>query len=66
MDNNVAIVENVLVDCPLFGRQIATGYCYDVNMVIGGFIKPDILNDVFDSGAADITCKQCKFNPEMQ
>ncbi|HKO54251.1 MAG TPA: hypothetical protein VJ276_00155 [Thermoanaerobaculia bacterium] len=32
--------------CPLLGRQIAEGYCLDINYQRVGLFKPDVLKDV--------------------
>jgi hypothetical protein len=46
----------------LLKKKIATGYCYDINSVIGNLIKPDILDDDIDKENAYEICCKCELN----
>ena len=52
--------------CPLVGRDMWDGECYDVQMVHYGFIKPEILDFVLDQSKADKICEACPFNQLKQ
>lgn len=44
--------------CPLLLKEISEGYCYDVNMVAYGFIKPTAIDDKLPNEASEV-CMEC-------
>ena len=48
--------------CPLADRDMWDAECYDVQMVRYGFIKPVVLDFVFDKSVATQMCENCSFN----
>ncbi len=54
--------------CPLIGRQIAEGYCLDINYQRVGLFKPDVLKDAMKitklsvDGVSNI-CRSCANQP---
>jgi len=44
--------------CPLLDKEISEGYCYDINMVAYGLIKPSAIDDELPVGAAEV-CEEC-------
>jgi len=53
-------------NCPLVNRGMSMGECYDVQMVAGNLIKPDILNFELDIGKTEEFCETCEFNQLKQ
>jgi len=52
--------------CPLINRGMSMGECYDVQMVAGNLIKPDILDFTLDIEKAKELCETCEFNQLKQ
>ncbi|ODU56083.1 MAG: hypothetical protein ABT01_04670 [Clostridium sp. SCN 57-10] len=48
--------------CPLLNETIDEGECYDVQMVLNGFIKPQILKQPLNIEKANLICYSCQFN----
>lgn len=54
--------------CPLLGRQIAEGYCLEINYVRVGLFKPDALRDAMKTTGRTIAevsdiCRRCPNQP---
>lgn len=54
--------------CPLLGREIASGYCLDINYQRVGMFKPDVLKDVMRLTRLDVEgvsriCRGCPNQP---
>jgi len=49
--------------CSLMGLGINTGLCYDIQMIRGKSINPDILDEKIDYNKANELCPKCKYNP---
>ena len=50
-------------ECPLLNKIIYDTDCYDINMVAGGFIKEEILEDKIDKEKTLEVCGKCKYKP---
>jgi hypothetical protein len=48
--------------CPLLNRIIDDAYCYEINNVVYGLIKPEILEDKINREEAREICDNCKYN----
>ena len=48
--------------CPLLGREICQGECYDIQMVRNRAINESILGFSLDRARADTICKNCDYN----
>jgi len=48
--------------CPLLERIIDACYCYEINSVVYGLIKPEAIGDEIDRGKAKDICDNCKNN----
>ena len=48
--------------CPLVNRDMWDSECYDIQMVRNGFIKPVVLEFIFNKMEADKLCANCFFN----
>ena len=46
--------------CPLLKKDIYMGYCYDINMVVFGFIKPSFIDNVVDREMGRPVCEKCE------
>lgn len=47
--------------CAYFQKVIDPGLCYDLQMILGGFIKASALPEVtFDKAELSECCKECK------
>lgn len=49
-------------ECPLLKKKIYDTDCYDINMVITGMIKENVLEDKINKKEALEICKKCKNN----
>ncbi len=49
-------------NCPLLGKVIDDGECYDVQMVRGFYIKPEVLDFQLERDIANEFCVDCNFN----
>ena len=62
----VKIVESVKVPCPLLKRDIAEGYCYDINAFLNRWVTNAVLDDadvgVIDRDKSCAVCDACSFN----
>lgn len=55
--------ENLIsVFCQLKNRKINVGECYDIQMVINGYIKPEALSEQISFENANSVCTFCKYN----
>ena len=58
--------ENLIsVFCQLKNRKINVGECYDIQMVINGYIKPEALSEQISFENANSVCTFCKYNQLM-
>lgn len=49
-------------ECPLLKKIIYDSDCYDINMVINGMIKEEIIEEKIDKNKAMEICKNCVNN----
>ena len=48
--------------CPYFEQYIDKGFCYDLQMIIGGFVSPTVLPEVkIDKVQCAKHCATCKY-----
>ena len=64
--DNIEIVKDELFYCPLLGKKIDDGLCYDINAVALKLVIPDILDEPVDN-IEEMTekhctdCRHCRF-----
>ena len=56
------IVKDVMVYCPFLKKEIAEGYCCEINHVVIGWLKPDAVEDKIDKKTAEQFCDKCENN----
>ena len=58
--SKVAIVDDILVYCPLLKKDIADSECYDINSVAFGICKPTLIDNLVTREEAEPICENCK------
>ena len=59
MDSNICEMDQ-LIYCPLLTREIAKGYCYEINLVAAEMFNADTLDDdIGNPKTAFNKCKKC-------
>lgn len=48
--------------CPLLTKVIDDAYCYEINSIAYGFIKPEAIEDKIDRDTAIKYCDNCPHN----
>lgn len=58
------MISNIEIDfdCPLICKKIIESECYDIQMVLGRFVKETILDFKLDREKGNELCLNCLFN----
>ena len=55
----IKVYPNVMINCPLRNQEIPEEMCYEINMVIDGYVKKSFVPEVTNWNKAKDICPNC-------